>query len=161
MHFYLLDHEATNEDISQFHFSNQKIGVIVHIEDADGKILLQERGEQARDEKNLYEYIGGQVDSNDTNFKAAIKREVAEEAGTDINLVFKGSIGIYHCLKNKTNWIFIIYLAKYISGQFKIMEPNKCKGYHFLTYPEIIDSKMVTESCKYLTKAIHQNYKKD
>ncbi len=37
MEFYLIDHEATLEDIEKFHFPNQKVGVIAHIETLDGK----------------------------------------------------------------------------------------------------------------------------
>ncbi len=43
MNFYLLDHEATYEDLKNFNFPNQKIGVIAHIENSVGDILLQQR----------------------------------------------------------------------------------------------------------------------
>ena len=57
MEFYLIDHEATVEDIEKFHFSNQKVGVIAHIETLDGKVLLQQRGIKSRDENGLFEDI--------------------------------------------------------------------------------------------------------
>ena len=41
MKFYRLNHEITSLDIARFHFPNQRIGVIAHIETEDGKILLQ------------------------------------------------------------------------------------------------------------------------
>ena len=154
MHFYLLDHEATNEDLKIFNLPNQKIGVIVHIENFAGDILLQQRGEKSRDENNLYENIGGKVEPEDINFKAAIIREIKEEAGEEINLELGDSIGIYHHFKNNINWIFIIYFAKYINGNIKVMEPTKCRGYHFFKYNEAINSNIVTESSKYLIKTI-------
>ncbi len=154
MHFYLLDHEATNEDLKIFNLPNQKIGVIVHIENFAGEILLQQRGEKSRDENNLYENIGGKVEPEDINFKAAIIREIREEAGEEINLELNDSIGIYHHFKNNINWIFIIYFAKYINGNIKVMEPTKCKGYNFFKYNEAINSNIVTESSKYLIKTI-------
>ena len=40
MEFYLIDHEATLEDIEKFHFPNQKVGVIAHIETLDGKSFI-------------------------------------------------------------------------------------------------------------------------
>ncbi len=86
MNFYLLDHEATFEDLKKFDFPNQKIGVIAHIENSDGEILLQQRGEKSRDENGLYENIGGKVDPKDINFKSAIIREIKEEAGNEMNL---------------------------------------------------------------------------
>ena len=65
MDFYKLDHEATMEDINNFKYNNQKIGVIVHIENEKGEILLQQRGIKSRDENGLFEDVGGKVDSTD------------------------------------------------------------------------------------------------
>ena len=154
MHFYSLDHEASFEDLKKFNYPNQKIGVIAHIENQNGEVLLQQRGVKSRDENGLYEDIGGKVEKEDTSFKSAVKREVEEEAGDEISLVFSDSIGIYHCYKNNINWIFVIYFVKYIEGKFKIMEPLKCTDYRFFEYDEAIKSELVTESCKYLIKSI-------
>ncbi len=55
MNFYLLDHEATFEDLERFNFANQKVGVIAHIENVDDEILLQQRGEKSRDETDYDE----------------------------------------------------------------------------------------------------------
>lgn len=159
MNFYLLNHEATYEDLQKFNFPNQKVGVIAHIENSAGEILLQQRGEKSRDENGLYEDIGGKVEPEDKDFKTAIIREVKEEAGDEINLVFSDSIGIYHCYKNNINWIFIIYFVKYIDGNIKIMEPDKCKDYHFFKCDEAINSNLVTKSCKFLIMSIENNYK--
>lgn len=160
MKFYPINHEAIFDDIEKFDYPNQKIGVIAHIENDKGEILLQQRGIKSRDENGLYEYIGGKVDSDDFSFKEAIIREIKEEAGDDIKLKFNdNSIGIYHCFKNNINWIFIIYFVKYINGNIKIMEPDKCLGYKFFTYKEALNSNLVTESCKYLIKSIKNNYK--
>lgn len=159
MKFYPIDHEATFEDIKQFNYHNQKIGVIAHIENDKGEILLQQRGIKSRDENGLYEDIGGKVDPDDISFKDAIIREIKEEAGENINLVFNDSIGIYHCFKNNINWTFVVYFIKYISGNIKIMEPDKCIGYKFFTYDEAINSDLVTKSCRYLIEHIKkQNF---
>lgn len=158
MIFYPIDHEATFEDIKKFDYPNQKMGVIAHIENNKGEILLQQRGVKSRDENGLYEDIGGKVDSGDVSFKSAIIREIKEEAGEDVHLEFSNSIGIYHCFKNNIHWIFVIYFVKYISGNIKIMEPDKCMGYHFFSYNEIITSNLVTESCKFLCKSIKEYF---
>lgn len=156
MHFYLLDHEATFNDLKKFNFPNQKIGVIVHIENSNGEILLQQRGEKSRDEKGLFEYIGGRVEPEDVSFKSAIIREIKEEAGDEINLELSDSLGIHHCFKNDINWLFVIYYAKYLGGNIKVMERTKCKGYHFFKYEEVIKSNKVTDSCKYMVKTINK-----
>lgn len=160
MNFYPIDYEAIFEDIKKFNYPNKKVGVIAHIENDKGEILLQQRGIKSRDDNGLFEDIGGKVDPDDLTFKDAIIREIKEEAGDDIKLEFnRNSIGIYHCFKNNINWIFIIYQVKYISGDFKIMEPDKCIGYKFFSYEDAINSELVSESCKYLIKSIKNTFK--
>lgn len=156
MEFYILDHEATFEDLKKFNYPNQKIGVIAHIENKKGEILLQQRGEKSRDENGLYEDIGGKVDSEDRDFKSAIIREIKEEAGENISLMISDSIGIYHVFKSDIHWIFIVYFATYIDGEIQIMEPDKCLGYKFFKQNEAIQSFLVTDSCKFLIKIICQ-----
>ena len=160
MNFYSINDEAIFEDIEKFNYPNKKVGVIAHIENDKGEILLQQRGIKSRDDNGLFEYVGGKVEPYDLNFKDAIIREIKEEAGDNIKLDFSGkSIGIYHCFKNNINWIFIIYFVKYISGDFKIIEPDKCIGYNFFSYENAIHSKLVSDSCKYLIKSIKNNFK--
>lgn len=152
MNFYILDHEATILDIGQFHFPNQKIGVIAHIETEDGKILLQQRGKKSRDENNRYEDIGGEVEHTDKSFRDAIVREIREEVGNDIQYQIVGSKAIGHWQKKDINWIFIIYSIKYLSGKLQIMEPEKCLGFRFFEKEEALNSKNVTESCKFIIR---------
>ncbi len=158
LNFYVLDHEATFEDLKQFSYPHQKIGVIAHIENEKGEILLQQRGSKAFDEKGLYEDIGGKVEKEDSSFKEAMIREIEEEAGQDFCFALSDSIGIYHCEKKEIHWIFLIYFVKYIEGPIKIMEPEKCMGYQFFSYQQAMNSKLVTESCKYLIKSIEENF---
>lgn len=99
MEFYLIDHEATVEDIEKFHFSNQKVGVIAHIETLDGKVLLQQRGIKSRDENGLFEDIGGKVEDTDKTFRDAMIREISEEVGNNIQYELGQSIGIGHWQK--------------------------------------------------------------
>ena len=154
MDFHLLDHEATFEDIEKFNYPNQKIGVIAHIENENGEILLQQRGIKSRDENGLYEDIGGKVEPEDVDFKSAIIREIKEEAGDNLDLMFDNSCGIYHCHKKDIHWIFVVYFVKYLEGEFQVMEIDKCMEYRFFSYDDALDSELVTESCKYLIKSI-------
>lgn len=155
MKFYKIDHSINSEDIQKFNFENQRVGVIAHIEDENGRILLQQRGLKSRDENGLYEDVGGSVENSDVDFKSAIIREMKEEMGNDANVKLLNSAGIYHCCKNNTNWIFVIFKGKYIDGDINIMEPEKCMGYKFFTYEEAINSNLVSESCRFLIKAIN------
>lgn len=156
MRFYKIDHSINSKDIEKFNFDNQRIGVIVHIEDENGKILLQQRGPKSRDENGMYEDVGGSIESTDVDFKSAIIREMQEEMGTDANIKLFDATHIYHCPKNNTNWIFVIFKGKYIDGNINVMEPEKCMGYKFFTYDEAVNSNFVSNDCKYLIKAINE-----
>lgn len=52
----------------------------------------------------------------------------------------------------------MVFYGKYISGKIKIMEPDKCMGYKFFDYEEIINSNCVSESCKFLTRSIKKDH---
>ena len=100
MEFYKLDREANITDIEAFNYPNQKIGVIAHIEDELGNILLQQREIKSRDENGLYEDVGGSLDNTDKDFKSAIIREMKEEMGNEANVEISDLIGLYHVQKN-------------------------------------------------------------
>lgn len=156
MKFYKMDHEVSELDLQKLDFDNKRLGVIVHIEDKDGKILLQQRGAKSRDENGLYEDVGGSIETSDIDFKSAIIREMKEEMGNEVKIELLDSTDIYHICKNNTNWVFVIYKGKYIGGKVNIMEPEKCMGYKFFTYEEAINSDLVSEGCKFLIKAINE-----
>ena len=63
--FYKFDREITFNDIKKFNYPNQRIGVIIHIENDEGKILLQQRGPKSSDEQGLYEDVGGKYETKD------------------------------------------------------------------------------------------------
>lgn len=154
MKFYEMNHQVSKNDIDKFNFKDKRVGVIVHIEDENGRILLQQRVPKCRDENGHYEDVGGSVESSDVNFKSAIIREMQEEMGADVNIDLSNSIGIYHCPKNNGNWVFVIFKGKYINGNINIMEPEKCTGYKFFTYDEAINSNLVSNDCKFLIKSV-------
>jgi len=156
MKYYKMNHKINSEDVQKFNFENQRIGVIVHIEDNDGKILLQQRGVKSQDENGLYESVGGSVENSDEDFKSAIIREMTEEMGNESNIKSLKYAGIYQCDKHDTNWIFVVFEGKYIDGNIKIMEPEKCMGYKFFSYEEAISSDLVSDSCKFLIKSIKE-----
>lgn len=150
MNFYKLDHEITIEDINKFNFPNQKLAVIAHIKDINGKILLQQRGPKSSDENGLFQDISGKVEDYDISFKDAIIRELKEEIGNEAEININASIGIYHLYKNNINWLFIVFDCVYQDGELKIMEPEKCLSYKFFDYEELVNSNLVTKSSKFL-----------
>lgn len=151
MNFLKIEQDVTVEDINnKYDFPNQKIGIIIQIKDKHGKILLQQRGPKSRGDNFLYEDIGGRFESSDMTFKETVIRELKEEVGEVANIEISNQAGIYTVYKNNINWIFIIYLGKYMDGELKIMEPEKCLGYKFFTPEEALNSNLVTNSCKFL-----------
>lgn len=157
MDYKKIENEDILELLKEYNYPNQKLGVIAHIENDKGEILLQKRGIKSRDENYLYEDIGGKVEKTDVNFRDAIIREIKEEAGNNLIININDNIGIYHRRNKETNWVFIVFFVRYISGEFKIMEKDKCLGYKFFTYDELMSSNIVTDSCKFLSKQINNN----
>ncbi len=43
MHYYSFEREIIPKDIEAFHYPNQKVGVLLHLENKKGEILLQQR----------------------------------------------------------------------------------------------------------------------
>lgn len=158
MEYYKMTKPVEYTDLEHFQYPNRRIGVIVHIVDANGKILLQQRGTKSRDENGLYEDVGGSVEEYDNDYRSAISREMIEEMGPNVQIELSESTGIYHCKKGNTNWVFVIFHGKYIGGEIQIMEPTKCMGYHFFEYEEAMFSPLVSESCKFLMKQL-KNYR--
>ena len=74
MNFKKINHEATIGDLKEYNYPNQKLGVIIQIKDKDQNILLQQRGYKSRDDKGLYEDIGGKLEEYDIDFRQAIIR---------------------------------------------------------------------------------------
>ena len=143
-------------DLKKYNYSDYKVGVIVHITDKDGNILLQQRGLKSRDENGLYEDVGGKVDKDDIDYKSAIEREIKEEMGSDVNINLSDPVGVWYVPKKDTNWLFIVFKGTYLDGNIKIMEPDKCMGYKFFTYNEAIKSNMLSESCNFLVKIMQK-----
>ena len=157
MEFYKV-HSITFDDIRRYNYDNMRLGVIVHIVDESGKILLQKRGPKCKDDALLFEDVGGKLEDNDLDFKSAYIREMKEEMGPEAVFELSNPVGIYHCEKNGVNWIFVIFSAKYIKGNFLVMEDKKCLGYKFFDYEEITNSNEVSEGSKFLTKSLKKEY---
>lgn len=157
MDYKKIENKNILELLKEYNYPNQELGVIAHIENDKGEILLQQRGSKSRDYNYLYEDIGDKVEKNDINFRDALIREIKEEAGDNIIVSVDEAIGIYHRSNKEVNWVFIVYFVRYISGEFKIMEKDKCLGYNFFTYDELMNSKSVSESCKFLSEQIKNN----
>lgn len=86
--------------------------------------LLQKRGKNSRNQVGYWSKPGGKVEFSET-VEDAIRREIKEELGIDIELI--RSLGFMdHVMKEEgQHWLSINYLAKIVRGEPKNMEPDK------------------------------------
>ena len=87
-----------------------------------GELLLQLRNKAL--EKEYWSIPGGRVELFET-FEEAVKREVKEETGVDVEVI--RLLGICdHIIKNEErHWVSPSFLCKIREGEPKIMEPTK------------------------------------
>lgn len=86
------------------------------------ELLLQKRNKAP--EKEYWSIPGGKVEMFET-FYQAVKREVKEETGVDIEIINFLGICDHIILNEKTHWVSPSFLCKIIKGEPKIMEPLK------------------------------------
>lgn len=86
--------------------------------------LLLKRGTKSKNQAGYWSKPGGAVEFGE-KIKDAIRREIKEEFGVDIEFIrFLGFTD--HIVKNeKQHWLSISYLAKIVRGEPKNMEPDK------------------------------------
>ena len=101
------------------------IGVGAAIFNKDGQLLIARRGPKARNEQGKWEIPGGSVEFGET-LKQALKREVKEELGIEIELVELLGIFDHIIHEEKQHWISPTYICKLTKGTPKIVEPEKC-----------------------------------
>lgn len=147
---FIFDNEVNNEEELKNYLEENAIrlpefrtAVIALIIDKDGRLLLQRRGLKSRDEQFMLEDIGGAVEKEDGNFRNALMRELAEEAGDKAKFKVLEFTGAFLVNKFDTrsdkyvNWLFLNYLCLYDSGELEINEPGKCLGYELYKYDEL------------------------
>jgi len=117
--------------------------MIALITDKEGKIILQRRGPESRDENYMLEDIGGALEISDKNIREGLKREIKEEVGDIAKVVVDKFIGGFLNTKHDNridediNWLFMVYKCNYIDGELKIKEKGKCLGYEFIDRDEL------------------------
>ena len=87
-----------------------------------GELLLQLRNKAP--EKEYWSIPGGRVELFET-FEEAVKREVKEETGVEVEII--SLLGICdHIIKNEErHWVSPSYLCKIVEGEPQILEPTK------------------------------------
>lgn len=89
-----------------------------------GKILIQKRSQKVRNDRGKWEIPGGGIELGETQ-EEALKREVMEEVGIEVEPVELLSVYDNIIPADKQHWIAPTYLCKILKGDPQIMEPEK------------------------------------
>ena len=99
-------------------------GVLIFNEKKE--ILLMKRGKNAKNEAGWWSKPGGTVEYGE-KVVIAMKREIKEEVGVDIN-IWGYLPHTDHVIKRENqHWVAFNYLANVKKGTVKNMEPHKCE----------------------------------
>lgn len=102
------------------------VSAVALVHDGKGNLLLQQRGEQARDERGRWDLCGGAVEFGET-IEQTITNELMEELCVDpLEMEFLTTYDA-HRLQNgvNTHWIAIVYAVAVDPAKVKIGEPHK------------------------------------
>jgi mutator protein MutT len=111
------------------------VGVGVLVLRADGKFLLGKRASGSRNETGAWTFPGGKVELLE-KLEDACRRETKEEFGIDIEIVRLLKL-INHFTPEKQHWVNPIFLARLVSGEPQIMEPEKFSRFNWFSVEEL------------------------
>lgn len=101
------------------------VGVGAMVFNDRGQVFLSQRGPKAKNERGTWEFPGGGVNFGET-LADAIRREFLEEYGMVIEV--EALLGVDdHILPDEgQHWVSPTFIARHVSGEPRIMEPEKC-----------------------------------
>ncbi len=103
------------------------VAVGIMIFNDKGEVFLSKRSQQVKNERGHWENPGGSVEFGET-LEQAVKREILEEYGTEIDVIEQWPATDHFIPAEKQHWVATTFLAKFKPGQQpKIMEPDKCE----------------------------------
>lgn len=110
-----------------------EVAVDALVIDSDGHWLLHRRGPGCRDEVGLLEGLGGAVDPDEL-FRAALAREIHEEAGDQVDVEIGYFLGgrLINTPDHEPpacSWLVMSYLCQLRNGEPQITEPAKNAGF--------------------------------
>ncbi len=90
------------------------------------EILLMKRGRACRSKIGWWSIPGGSVDFFE-KIEEALKRELREEIGVDIEIIKQLTLTEYFNKEEQQHWVSPQYLCKIIKGTIENKEPDKCE----------------------------------
>ena len=111
------------------------VGVGAAIINNKGQILITKRGKKAKNERGKWEIPGGSVEFGET-LEKAIKREIKEELGIEIEVIELLNVCSHIIKSENQHWVSPTYICKIKKGTPKILEPEKCDEIGWFTIKE-------------------------
>lgn len=122
--------------------SHYKIAVGSLIFTPEDKVILLERGKEARDSVGKLEGVGGGIHENETNLHEALLREIHEEIG-DVSVEVDPLLTVSILPGEKhPYWVIVDYLCRLTGGTPEVKEPRKINRIVYLDLSAIDDSKL-------------------
>ena len=112
------------------------IGVGAMVFDERGRVFLAQRGPRAGNERGTWEFPGGKVSFGE-KLREAIVREFAEEYGMTIAVNELLGVNDHILVEEHEHWVSPTYLARHISGEPRILEPEKCTAIGWFALSEL------------------------
>lgn len=110
-----------------------RIAVEALIFDANGLLLLQERGENARDEVGKLEGIGGTVFSDD--LVECVHHHVRDEIGASVRIDVDELLEVrptrFVERDAPEDWVVVSYLCRLVEGEPEIVDKSKTRALHW------------------------------
>ncbi len=101
----------------------------------NGKVLLGKRINSI--DSNTWNFPGGHLEFGES-WEECARRETLEEAGIEIEDVrYNGAVTNDIFKKENKHYITIFVLAKYRSGEVRIMEPDKCEEWKWFKWNDL------------------------
>jgi len=132
------------------------VGVGAIILNRDGKVFLTKRGPKARNEAGKWDFPGGGVEFGE-KCEDAVKREIKEEFDMDIEVVELLEVVNHILPEEKQHWVSPSYVARHISGEPKIMEPDKTEEIKWADISEI-DPNTLTQPSRFDLEVFKKKY---
>jgi len=111
------------------------VGVGALIFNDDGKFLMALRGPQARNERNTWEIPGGKVEFGE-RLADALKREIKEEIGVEIEVGELLHVADHLILDEQQHWVSPTFICRIVKGIPTVQEPQKCTKIEWFTLAE-------------------------
>jgi 8-oxo-dGTP diphosphatase len=112
------------------------LGVGAMVFDDKGRVFLARRGPKASNERGTWEFPGGKVSFGE-QLSEAVAREFVEEYGMVIEVGELLGVNNHILVEEQEHWVSPTYLARHVSGEPRILEPEKCTAIGWFALSEL------------------------